>query len=223
MKKILLVEDDKTLGDSLKERLSKEGYEMHLVRSLAEARQRLGEHQFDLWLLDLSLPDGNSFDLVREFKTKAMAPVVFMTAFGDSENRLKGYELGAYEFIPKPFHLKELLLRLKHVFESHGAPAVVGYRSGKIDLRAMQVTDEDGRVLEVVPRDFQILKVLIEAAPRVVTRDEILNSLWGEDRYPSPRTIDNAIVRLRQVLNDEDGELIKSVRGLGYQWLGDGK
>lgn len=223
MKKILLVEDDKTLGDSLTERLSKEGYEMHLARSLAEAREKLAKGPFDLWLLDLSLPDGLSFDLVREYKSKSTAPIVFMTAFGDSENRLKGYELGAYEFIPKPFHLKELLLRLKHVFDNHGADSAVKYPGGEIDLKSMKVTDEAHRVLEVIPRDFQILKVLIEASPRVVTRDEILNSLWGDEQFPSPRTVDNAIVRLRQVLNDEQGNLIKSVRGMGYQWQGGGR
>lgn len=220
MRKLLVVEDDRNLGETLQERLSKEGYHAHLCRTLKEAQGELSSKSFDLVLLDLTLPDGSGFDLAEKMRLNNTAPIVFMTAHSDSENRLRGYELGAYEFIPKPFHLRELLLRIKHVFDNHGIEDIL--RVGPdcvVDIRAMCIVRR-GQKQDIAARDFQILKTLIELSPKVVSRDEILNLIWGEDHFPTPRTVDNSIVRLRSALGDEDGQFIKSIRGMGYQWQG---
>jgi DNA-binding response OmpR family regulator len=143
-------------------------------------------------------------------------PFVFLTAQGDAESRLKGYDLGAEEFIPKPFHLRELLLRVKHVLDNH-MPAhhlILGDLS--IDFDSYRVL-RSGSPEPVAIKDLQLLRHLIDQSPKVVSRDEALNMLRGEDRFPSNRTVDNAILRLRSLLG-EFASRIESVRGVGYRW-----
>jgi DNA-binding response OmpR family regulator len=218
--KLLLVEDDTLLGETLHERLEKEGYLVRWVQSQAEGEAMLSSDSFDLVLLDVGLPDGSGFDLARKIRggPKSM-PIVFMTAMNTAEHRLEGYEIGAEEFIPKPFHLKELLLRVRHVLENHAAAHALKVGERTIDFDAQAIVSPNGEREFLGPRDFQLLKLLVESAPRVVSRDEILDRLFGEDRFPNHRTVDNAVVRLRQALGDR-AETIRSVRGVGYQWVG---
>lgn len=219
MKALLLVEDDILLGETLTERLAKEGYTVDWVQSQAEGEKALNEGAYDLVLLDVGLPDGSGFDLARKIRADREMPIVFMTAMNTAEHRLEGYEIGAEEFIPKPFHLKELLLRVKHVLENHAAARAVRVGARTIDFEAQAIVSETGEREFLAARDFQLLKLLVESAPRVVSRDEILDKLFGEDRFPNHRTVDNAVVRLRHALGGA-GETIRSVRGVGYQWVG---
>jgi len=221
MTKLLLVEDDLLLGETLNERLVKEGYDVFWVQSQTDGEQALASRAFDLVLLDVGLPDGSGFDLARRIRSSKDLPIIFMTAMNTAEHRLEGYEIGAEEFIPKPFHLKELLLRVKHVLENHSASHAVHVGGRTIDFDAQAVVGADGSREFLAARDFQLLKLLVESAPRVVSRDEILDQLFGEDRFPNHRTVDNAVVRLRQALGG--GETIRSVRGVGYQWVGSQK
>lgn len=215
-KSLLLVEDDSSLGQTIQERLQKEGYEVQWVQSAAQAQKVLSEKNWALVILDLGLPDGHGFELAEKIKR---APVLFMTAMNTAENRLRGFEMGAEEFLPKPFHLKELLLRVKHVLEKH--PHTSEYQFGDVffslDRRTVRVARRQEEDLS--SKDFEVLKLLCQASPKVVSRDEILNSAWGEDKYPTTRTVDNAIVRIRKLINDPNGDIIKSVRGVGYQLL----
>jgi DNA-binding response OmpR family regulator len=214
MSRILLIEDDRSLGATLAERLQKENYETEWCATLAAAGKAFPRGVWDLVILDLGLPDGSGFDFARRVKAYGSTPIMFMTAASSAQNRLEGFELGAEEFIPKPFHLKELLLRIRHVLDQHAARQLVPLGRKTIDLDAMAVIHDDGSREYPQPRDFKILRLLVERAPRVVSRDEILDRVWGEDRFPAERTVDNAIVRLRQSLGDE---VIRSVRGVGYQ------
>jgi DNA-binding response OmpR family regulator len=221
LRKLLLVEDDPSLGETLLERLRKEGYHVVWSSSLAEARTQVAGLAFDLIILDVTLPDGSGFTFAREVKRDKPTPFIFVTAMNSAEHRLEGYEIGAEEFIPKPFHLKELLLRVRHVLDTHPPVDGTQIRLGDVvidfDLRA--VLSGKGEKEFLATRDFQLLRLLIESAPQVVSRDEILDQVWGEDRFPSQRTVDNSIVRLRQVLGDSGGKVIRSVRGVGYQWV----
>lgn len=221
MRQLLLVEDDRSLGATLAERLSKENFAVGWATSLARAEAELARQSWDLVVLDLGLPDGSGFTLAKKIKAGSGIPIVFITALNTAENRLAGFEMGAEEFIPKPFHLKELLIRVRRVLESPTSRRVTRCGALRIDLEAMCLEHPDGRREHPAPRDFQVLELLIRSAPRVVSRDEILNHAWGEDKFPSSRTVDNAIVRLRQLLRDGDGRIIRSVRGIGYQWVGD--
>jgi DNA-binding response OmpR family regulator len=107
---------------------------------------------------------------------------------------------------------------VKHVLENHSFAKALTVNNVTIDWRSMVVRDADGVEERLTFKDYRVLKLLVDSAPRPVSRDEILDKVWGEDQYPSPRSVDNTIVRLRQALRDENGELIRSVRGLGYQW-----
>ena len=218
--KLLLVEDDPSLGETLHERLQKEGYEVDWVQTQKDGETALANTHFDLNLLDVGLPDGSGFDLARAIRGKIATPIVFMTAMNTAEHRLEGYEIGAEEFIPKPFHLKELLLRVRHVLENHASSRSVEVGGRTIDFEAQAIVHEDGTRDFLAARDFKLLKLLVESAPKVVSRDEILDSLFGEDRFPNHRTVDNAVVRLRQALGDGGQAKIRSVRGVGYQWVG---
>lgn len=222
--KILLVEDDSSLGQSIQERLIKEGYTLFWAESLATARKALVEFQPDLVILDLRLPDGSGFRLAEEMKKEVNPPLfLFLTAQAGAPERLRGFELGAEEFIPKPFHLKEFMIRLKRVLakstriQSRKKILFHGY---EIHLDGFLILKPNGEKKELSKRDCLLLDLLIKNKDRTVPRDEILDQLWGEDNFPTNRTVDNSIVRLRQALGDTGGEAIRSVRGVGYQWVG---
>jgi len=220
-KRILLVEDDQTLAITLRERLEKEHYHVQLCHSIGEARATQGQ-KFDLVVLDVGLPDGSGFQFAREVKQNSTTPFIFVTAQSDAETRLQGYELGAEEYIPKPFHLREFLIRVRHVLENHApAPLQLQMNGLKIDFASFAI-EKDGTTEFMQPRDARLLKFLVEKSPAVVSRDEILNQLWGEDRFPTARTVDNSIVRLRQQLGNRSHH-IQSVRGVGYRWSAEGE
>lgn len=221
MPRILLVEDDASLGRTLSERLQKETLDVEWAQTIADARRKVRRGEWDLAILDVKLPDGSGFSLAREIRKETSIPIMFMTALNSAENRLEGFEIGADEYLPKPFHLKEFMIRVQHVLQRPRATRTVrtGGLTVDFDALAVDVPGGERRFLQV--RDCGVLKMLVDAAPRVVDRSEILDRVWGEDQFPSVRAVDNAIVRLRQALNDEDGRLIRSVRGIGYQWAGE--
>ena len=225
-KKILLVEDDKSLGQTLAERLSKEKYFVHLSVSLKDAQTYLETHQPDLIILDVGLPDGNGFDFAKKFLQKEdCPPFIFLTALSGAEERLKGYELGADEFIPKPFHLRELLLRVSHVLQTHTKPKSqlknILFNNYKIFFDKYEIITPKEEKIHLTKKECNLLLLLIQNKDKVISRDEILNQIWGEDQFPSNRTVDNCIVKLRQSLGEKGASAIQSVRGVGYKWTGE--
>ena len=160
MKRILFVEDDLGLGETLFERLQKENYEVDWCKTIREATTKLDTKKFQLVILDLGLPDGSGFDLAKVIRKRSAMPIFFMTAMNTAENRLEGYELGAEEFIPKPFHLKELLMRVKHVFDNHSGPDELKVNKKTIHFASQTVEHEDGREELLAKRDFELLKLL---------------------------------------------------------------
>jgi DNA-binding response OmpR family regulator len=220
MARVLLVEDDLSLGRTLTERLEKERLDVVWARTIADAEAHLSEGGWDLAILDVKLPDGSGFGLARQIKRSSLTPIMFMTALNSAENRLEGFEIGADEYLPKPFHLKELILRVRHVLATQRVPQIIHAEGRAIDLRALSVACADGQRAFLQVRDGHVLRILIAAAPAAVDRSEILDRVWGREEFPTPRAVDNAIVRLRQALQDDRGALIRSVRGIGYQWAG---
>ncbi|MAV90815.1 MAG: DNA-binding response regulator [Bdellovibrionaceae bacterium] len=219
MKRVLLLEDDQSLGQTLEERLHREGFEVIRAMSLEEGRSHLSKH-FDLFILDVGLPDGSGFDFAHEITAQKNAPFLFMTAQSDAESRLKGYEAGATEFIPKPFHLREFLIRVSHVMENHITPHVLELdEEVAVDFDSFKVHRSD-QSHDLTQKEALVLKVLVEASPRVISRDVLLDRVWGQEAYPSQRTVDNVILKLRQVLGEPSGKNIQSVRGVGYKWIG---
>lgn len=220
MPRVLLVEDDASLGRTLAERLEKERLTVRWVQTITDAKAELGAAAWDLAIVDVKLPDGSGFGLARQIRKETSTPIMFMTALNSAENRLEGFEIGADEYLPKPFHLKEFIIRVRHVLGRQRPTRTIRANDFVIDFDAMSVEHVGGERTFLQTRDSRVLRLLVEAAPRVVDRSEILDRVWGEDRFPTPRAVDNTIVRLRQVLQDEEGRLIRSVRGVGYQWAG---
>ena len=218
MSRVLLVEDDRSLGKTLAERLHKEGLDVQWVETLASGRSAAAQGAWDLAIVDVMLPDGSGFDLVPDIRRRSRTPIMFMTALNSAASRLTGFELGADEYLPKPFHLKEFLLRVRHVLTTQPSRTVLHVGGAVVDWDAMTVHHPNGDKTFLQVRDYQVFRMLVDAAPRAVSRADILDQVWGEDEFPTPRTVDNAIVRLRQALGDDHGALIRTVRGIGYQW-----
>jgi len=223
MKRLLLVEDDRSLGATLHERLLREPYDVAWVETKQRALRKLDEGLWDLVILDIGLPDGSGFELARHIKQSTSVPIMFMTALSTAEHRLEGFEIGAEEFVPKPFHLRELLLRVKHVLDRNPVRHQISCNGRVIELESRVIVQPDGRREHPAARDFDLLQLLITSSPAVTSRNQILDVLWGEDKFLNQRTIDNMIVRLRQSLGDTNSTFIRSVRGIGYQWCGDGE
>ncbi|GBF49499.1 two component response regulator protein [Leptospira ryugenii] len=216
---ILLVEDDEALGETLKEILEKEKYKVHWAKSSSEAKQLFQNTLVDIAVLDLRLPDESGFK-VAEFllKENRKIPFLFLTAQAGAQERLKGFELGAHEFIPKPFHLKEFLIRLKRVIQMSMPDFGKNWRLGKTEilLDSYAIKTDSGETVYLSKRDNSLLALLLSDPSHVFSRDEILDKIVGEDSFPTQRTIDNAIVRLRELLGESS---IRNVRGVGYQWV----
>ncbi len=218
MKNILLLEDDKSLGEGLTERLTKDYY-VKWAQNIAQAKSFIQSAHFDLAILDVHLPDGSGYEIAQLLKDKSRCQFLFLTAHSDAEARLKGFELGAQEFIPKPFYLKELLIRVAHVLENHSPSLEIKLLDRSIRFDEMSIQFNDGRFEYPPVTDMKVLKLLYEKSPVAVSRDEIFDIVWGKDKTPNLRTVDNIIVRIRDFVGPESEVKLRSVRGVGYQWL----
>lgn len=215
VQRILLLEDDKSLGETLEGRLSEAGYVIDWVMTCEAAYSSAQQHRYACALIDIGLPDGSGFDVAREIVQRSTTPVIFLTAMNSAEYRLEGFEIGAVDYIPKPFHLKELLLRIQRVL---GDAKVRQYDNIKL-LIDVDTVEIDGEKVTLPNRDFELLCFLFEQSPKVLSRDEILKKVFKSEETTTPRVVDNAIVRIRSALGPAREELIRSVRGQGYQCL----
>lgn len=220
MKTVFLLEDNLDLGSSLVEKFQETNFNCHWFKTLKEAQASTDLLlNADLFILDVGLPDGSGFEFAQWLREhKYNQPLMFLTAMSSAEDRLRGYELGAEEYIPKPFLFKELEIRVRHVLDTHLSTDEYSVGDLKIDFKSMSLVWNSGEVLFLQNKDMQILELVIKMSPKVLSRDEILDRVWGEDQFPTERTIDNCIVRLRQNLKDY-GKYLRSVRGVGYQWV----
>jgi DNA-binding response OmpR family regulator len=226
--KLLVVEDEKNVGLTVVERLTKEGYEVTWARSKDEATLETSRRKFDLVLLDVGLPDGTGFDIAAQLrKSHPATAIIFLTAFGNSEDRIRGLELGAEDYIVKPFHLKELLLRIENGLKrsrylQDSQYGEDGVKVGRATIHfARYQAIVDGKEQPLSQREASLLKLLVDRAGSVVSRDEILDQVWSEEEFPTSRTVDNFIMRLRRLVetDPENPTIIRSVRGVGYQLI----
>ena len=213
---ILIVEDDPTLGTTLKLRLSEENLSISLATNLKNARELLELNKYNLAIVDIGLPDGSGFDLAVEIK-KFNIPIIFLTAQNTAEDRLKGFEIGAADYIPKPFLLQELLLRMRKILAVKGNDEIT---SGEITINkpGKFIVLPGSRKEFLNDRDFKALVLLIESHPNPVSRETMLEKFWPGEKDITPRTVDNLVLRLRIHLQEFGDRYIRSVRGSGYQW-----
>jgi two-component system alkaline phosphatase synthesis response regulator PhoP len=224
--RILMVEDDRNVGDTVTERLRSAGYQVVHAASVGAARLALSSERFNLALLDVGLPDGNGFELAVEVRSLApQAAIVFLTAHGNPEDRVRGLELGADDYLTKPFHFRELLLRIQNCLRRAAELAEVpGEMRGALRIGRARVDFEryaaevDGQWQTLTHKECAVLRLLASRVGKAVSRDEILDRAWSADEFPTSRTVDNFIVRLRKLVEVDaaDPQVIRSIRGVGY-------
>jgi two-component system alkaline phosphatase synthesis response regulator PhoP len=224
--RLLLVEDERNVAETLSERLRAEGFQVKHADTTASARRAIGEGQVELALLDVGLPDGNGFEIARYLRERAPGTaIIFLTAHASAEDRIRGLELGADDYVGKPFHFRELLLRIHNCLKrAQDLARVPGEIRGQVRIGRALVDFErfaasvDGNSVALTHKECAVLRLLAERVGKAVSRDEILDRAWSADEFPTSRTVDNFIVRLRKLieLDAADPRVIRSIRGVGY-------
>jgi DNA-binding response OmpR family regulator len=214
---ILFVEDDALIASGLVYALESEGYAVTHCGTVADAGQAIAKQKFDLAVLDVGLPDGTGFDVLKKLKEHGDAPVIFLTAVEDEGNTVLGFDLGADDYITKPFRLRELLARIKAVLRRReGAAAdILTLGSAVINTRTAKVT-KNGAEVELTALEYRLLLTFAAHRGQVLTRAQLLESLWDvAGNYVTDNTLTVYVKRLREKLGDES--LIETVRGMGYR------
>jgi two-component system alkaline phosphatase synthesis response regulator PhoP len=227
-KHILIVEDEENLLKIIKLNLELEGYSVTPAITGIEALKEFRKKNFDLILLDVMLPEMNGFDVCEEIrKENKEVPILFLTAKGSGEDRVQGLKLGADDYLTKPFNLEELLLRIQILLKRSNnskntlsAPDSFKFGNNEINFITYEIKDVNGEKTQISKREIALLKLLIERKGEVISREEILDKVWGTDVYPSSRTIDNYILAFRKYFekSQREPEHFHSIRGVGYKF-----
>jgi|TARA_B100001093_G_scaffold124308_1_gene116949 two-component system phosphate regulon response regulator PhoB len=224
LQKILIIEDEPDIRRTLEYNISRDGYNVECVASLSEARKKLDSSTFSLILLDLMLPDGSGLDLCKEIKLqndKPFTPIIILTAKDDEVDRVVGFELGADDYVTKPFSVRELILRIKAVLkrsESKKEILEVQRRFGELtmDIESHEVFVNNKQVI-LTALEFKLLRQLVDRRGRVQSRDQLLSEVWGYSAEVTTRTVDTHIKRLREKLGTM-GKYVQTIRGVGYKF-----
>lgn len=223
MIRILLIEDDTHIAQGVQFFLEKEGFQVKAAETAKQAMHLLRMEDFQLVVLDVTLPDGNGFELFQEIKARKELPVIFLTALDGEEEIVKGFELGADEYITKPFRPRELLLRIKNVIRHTG---ILSENKREIQIEHVKINFDQGTVykngeqIEVTSLEYKILALLFENKGRILTRGQILSGIWDESgNSVNNNTLTVYIKRLREKIEEDPNspDIIKTVRGIGYK------
>lgn len=211
--KILLVEDNKSIIKGLEYAFAQNGYSCEYCLSLDEA-VRKAPFNYDVAVLDIMLPDGNGFDLFKKIRRYSDLPVIFLTAVDDEDSVVNGLELGADDYIKKPFSTRELIARIKRVANKNSKKNIITVSGVTLDLDKSAVF-ENGKQLELTALEYKLLSLLMQNAGKVVTRELIFEKIWDvSGNFVNDNTLTVYIKRIRKKL---DADIIKTVKGMGYQ------
>ena len=222
---ILVIEDEPDIRRNLEYNLGREGFKASSVGSLDEANEKLKSKKFDLILLDLMLPDGSGLDLCKKIKSNSeteATPIIILTAKDDEVDKVVGFELGADDYVTKPFSVRELILRVKAILKRSDTKTKevveVERQFGdlKIDVDSHEV-HVDSQLIELTALEFRLLKELVDKRGRVQSRDQLLSEVWGYNAEVTTRTVDTHIKRLREKLGSM-GKYVQTIRGVGYKF-----
>lgn len=226
-KRILLVEDEESLQDIIRLNLELEGFEVVSVGNGRLALQQFAEQRFDLVILDVMLPEVDGFTICQTIRLEnTRVPILFLTAKSAVEDRVFGLKIGGDDYLVKPFDLREFLLRVQALLRRGAVepkPEIETFRFGgcSIDFRAFTIIDRKGKEHRLSQKEMALLRFFVERRNEVLSRDLILETIWGYDSYPSPRTIDNFILAFRKYFEEHPGNPrhFISVRGVGYRFV----
>ena len=226
MTKILIVEDEPNMVAGLRDNFEYEGYEVVTANDGVAGLERALAESPDLVILDVMMPRMSGLDVCKQLKAKRPSvPIIMLTARGQEVDKVVGLELGADDYVTKPFSIRELLARVKAVLRrAHTVPKDQDrYLFGdvEVNLRSCQVSRK-GKALEFSSKEFELLRFFLSHSGEAISRDRLLEEVWGYDRFPTTRTVDAHIVRLRQKLEPkpEDPHFILTVHGVGYKFVG---
>ncbi len=228
-RKVLIVEDDPAIREALQEALAADGHAVVVAPDGGQAVRLFTPGGFDLVLLDLMLPVLNGYDVCRKIREQdRRVPVIMLTAKGEEIDKVLGLELGADDYVTKPFGLREILARVHAAFRrldqmAAPAPAAVPdtFYIGETLVDRKRFTAGKGKTShELTARELKLLEVFHEKKGEVLSRDQLLNAVWGIDYLGTTRTLDQHIAQVRKKVADENAKLIKTVHGVGYQYVG---
>lgn len=220
---IVLVEDEQAIAEAILLNLELESYHaIHINhgKTAIDNLQTLADS--DLVILDVMLPEVNGVDICKALRTISNVPVLFLSAKGTSSDKIEGLKSGGTDYLSKPFDLEELLLRVKILLGRNSIStdsAVIGNK--KIDFKTYVVTDKNGnKIYELSKREVALIQLFLDKQGEVVSRDEILDKVWGTDQFPTARTIDNFILTFRKIfeINSKEPIHFHSIRGVGYKF-----
>ena len=225
---ILLVEDEENLHEALKLNLELEGYQVTSAYDGVEAMKAVQNEYFDLIIMDIMIPEIDGFGVTQNIRlSNTEVPILILSAKSSSEDRVQGLKKGADDYLTKPFNLEELLLRVqklirknKQLQEKSSVGDNYSFGGHTVDFKAQQARTADGQKIELSKKEAMLLKLLIENKNEVVTREKILQSVWGYNVYPTTRTIDNFILNFRKYFEEDsrNPRYFHSVRGVGYKY-----
>ena len=222
MKKILLVEDNDTIVMGLKYLLEKEGFQFSSVKTIQETVEIMGKENIDLILLDINLPDGNGFSICSKLKEKEDVAIIFLTARDDEKDIVKGLDMGADDYITKPFRNRELISRINNVLRRYGKNDT-NQKDNIIKINDIEINTDSAKVMkngeEIIftSLEYKILVMLFSNPNVLITRQQILDKIWDiAGNFVNDNTLTVYIKRIREKLDDKEGKIIKTVRGLGY-------
>jgi DNA-binding response OmpR family regulator len=224
MTKILLVEDDDSLGFVVKDNLEKEGYEIDLQVTGKAGQKAFQQHPYDIFILDVMLPEMDGFTLAEYIRsTGSEVPIIFLTAKSLKEDRIKGLKLGADDYLTKPFSIEELILRIEAILKRTGKKTVQAipiHSLGRytFDTKNLKLIFEE-KALELTHRESDLLEFLVKHKNETLSRDKILIAIWGDDDYFKGRSLDVFISRLRKIIKETPNLAIENIPRVGFKWV----
>ncbi len=221
---ICLVEDEQSLVEMIQFNLEMDGYEVFAIRDGGLANEHFElKLDYDLFILDVMLPRISGLDLCKIIREKSQAPILFLSAKGTTQDRIEGLKIGANDYLPKPFDLEELILKVKILTKKEGGQKDFLLQVGEleVDFNTFEVRSLENEIVHLFSkREIELLQLFQEKEGKVVSRDEILDRVWGKDSYPTARTIDNYILVFRKVFekNARKPQFFHSIRSVGYKF-----
>ena len=224
MARILVVEDEPTLALGLEDDLKLEGYEVEVVRDGDTASRRAWEQSFDLIILDVMLPRKDGFEVCRELRRAGLRmPIILLTAKTQESDKVLGLELGADDYVTKPFSPRELRARVKAALRraAGGVPEIYRFGDAEVDFTRCELR-RAGRAVEMTPIEFKLLATFIRHRGQTLSRDKLLDQIWGRKTFVTDRVVDTHVTNLRKKIESKAGEprFLVNVRGMGYRFDG---